>query len=91
MHDITSHSPLPISFLFLAVHFCFKVIRVFFSFSSSLKLQEIVCKQTKQSWINIDAQLKIALKIGIQVDNQLILHDERNQPSAYVRLTLENA
>ena len=91
MHDITSHSPLPISFLFLAVHFCFKVIRVFFSFSSSLKLREIVCKQTKQSWINIDAQLKIALKIGIQVDNQLILHDERNQHSAYVRLTVENA
>ena len=51
----------------------------------------IVCKQTKKSWINIDAQLKIALKKGIQGDNQLILHDERSQHFACVRLTLKNA
>ena len=83
--------PTPYFFLFLAVHFCFKVIRVFFGFSQSLKLRGIVCKQTKQSWINIDTQLKITLKKGIQVDNQLILYDEPSEHFAVVRLTLENA
>ena len=33
LHDIASPSPLPTFFLFLAVHFYFKVIRVFFGFS----------------------------------------------------------
>ena len=51
----------------------------------------MVCKQTKQSWINIDTQLKIALKKGIQVDNQLILYDEPSEHFARVCLTLENA